>query len=132
MKYLILPILLFISVVTAGQQKTLRYRATGFALTKFNYKSINAAFTPVDILVVLYMGTNQIKLFNKDMDVFDIISDSENKRGSATLYKYECLDKGGVECSVSFMDWPEGDPAWSVIVDYNDWTYIYKLEVVKD
>lgn len=132
MKQALLFLSLLFSLTVSAQMKTLRYRATGFAFTTFRYEKTHDEFLPVDILIIAYLSTGQIKFYNKDMDVFDIISDSETKDGSTSVFKYDCVDKEGRECFVSFMDWPEANPEWCVIVQYKDNTYVYKLEVVKD
>lgn len=85
-----------------------------------------------NILVVVNIDKDNIRIFSKTEQQFDVIAKGKTKvnvKGNKT-YTYTAVDSNGIKCSVDFILFkdPQTQHIATLIVTYKDYTFAYRLK----
>jgi hypothetical protein len=137
-KTLLLTItLLFLGLVTSSAQ-IYRLRTTAYAVTSTDENGTWedwSDWTDISLLVTLDIDNVRVTIYSDPKEVYDVI-DSEEGTVDAdgdSVYKFTCLDKDGVECTVKFMQRDsQDDKREEIYITYDDVAWVYKVYSLDD
>jgi len=137
-KTLLLIISLLIFGIATSSAQVYKLRTTDIATTMTDEAGTWeewSDWTEVNLLVTLDIPNLRITIYSDEKQIYDITSSEEETtdENGDSIYKFQCVDQDGDECSVKFMERTSlEDQRSEVYVLYDEYAWVYKVYSLDD